>query len=131
MAFWRSLLLVVATNLYVDLENVMTTLSRGFEFELPSNGSSIHYIVNPVHNAEGHLQKLMIWHNPPADGTVADIEIDPQLFTQFAMPNVETVCRIAIAQAATEGAFDNQGTCGAGMTLDFAIEPWEGQLAEA
>ena len=102
----------------------------GFEFELPGNGSNIQYLVSPIHTADGHLHRLTISHNPPAAETVADIEIHPQVFKSFAMPNVETVCRIAIAQAASEGAFEKSGSIG-GLTLDFAIEPWEGELAPA
>lgn len=108
----------------------MSTTNPGFEFELPGDGNTVQYFVSPVHAEDGHLEKLTIWHNPGAAETVADIEIDPQVFKSFAMPNVETVCRIAIAQAESEGAFQNQGT-GTGLTLDFAIEPWEGELAPA
>ena len=114
----------------------MTTTAPGFEFELPADGTPTHYFVSPTHADDGHLSKLTIWHNPhnphnpAAAKTVADIDIDPQVFTSFAMPNVETLCRIAIAQAAGEGAFGKNGIC-AGMTLDFAIEPWVGALAPA
>lgn len=108
----------------------MTTHSSSFEFQLPNNGDSIHYLVQPIHAEDGKLQEVSISHNPPAEETVAVIAIDPQLFTQFALPNVETFCRIAIAQAATEGAFEGAGSrCD--MTLDLTIEPWEGELAPA
>ena len=108
----------------------MTTNSSRFEFALSGNGDPIHYLVRPIHAEDGQLQQLSIWHNPPADETVAIIDIDPQLFKQFALPNVETFCRIAIAQAATEGAFEQAGNrCE--MTLDLTIEPWEGELALA
>ena len=108
----------------------MTTIPTGFEFELPVDGNSNQYLVSAIHAEDGHLCRLTIWHNPPAAETIADIEIDPQIFKQFAMPNVETVCRIAIAQAASEGAFENAGSVGE-LTLDFAIEPWEGELAQS
>ena len=108
----------------------MTTPSTSFEFQLPSNGDLAHYLVQPVHSEEGKLQELSIQHNPPADAAIAVIAIDPQLFTQFALPNVETFCRIAIAQAATEGAFERPGSH-VDMTLDLTIEPWEGELAAA
>ncbi len=108
----------------------MTTNSPLFEFALSGNGDAIRYLVRPVHAENGELQQVSIWHNPPANETVAIIDIDPQLFKQFALPNVETFCRIAIAQAATEGAFEPAGNhCE--MTLDLTIEPWEGELALA
>ncbi len=105
----------------------MTTTTSGFEFELPGDGNTVQYFVCPTHADDGHLQKLTIWQNHDAAQTVADIEIDPQVFKSFAMPNVETVCRIAIAQAAAEGAFEHPGNS-TDLTLDFAIEPWEGAL---
>lgn len=108
----------------------MTTTSPGFEFELPGDGKPTQYVVNPIHSDDGNLRRLTIWHNPADNEAVADIEIDPQMFKSFAMPNVETVCRIAIAQAEGEGAFQKAGSTG-GLMLDFAIEPWEGQLAPA
>ena len=114
----------------------MTTTAPGFEFELPGDGDRKHYVVCPVHTDDGHLHKLTIrQHGDNGIGlgdTVADIEIDPQLFKSFAMPSVETVCRIAIAQAAGEGAFviDNGAArVSPELTLDFAVEPWEGDLA--
>ena len=108
----------------------MTTNPTCFEFALPANGDTVHYMVHPVHAENGQLQQLSIWHNAPENEKVAVIDIDPQLFTQFALPNVETFCRIAIAQAATEGAFAQTGNSCA-LTLDFAVEPWEGELAQA
>ena len=108
----------------------MTTNSTRFEFALPANGDTVHYLVHPVHAENGQLQQLSIWHNAPANEKVAVIDIDPQVFKQFALPNVETFCRIAIAQAATEGAFEHMGNS-CEMTLDFAVEPWEGELAQA
>ncbi len=114
----------------VHLENVMTTTTSGFEFELPGDGATVHYVVCPTHSDDGYLQKLTIWQSHDAAQAVADIGIDPQVFKSFAMPNVETVCRIAIAQAAGEGAFERPGTA-SDLTLDFAIEPWEGALAPA
>lgn len=108
----------------------MTTQLPAFEFQVPSNGDSIHYLVHPVHADDGKLQELSISHNPPADESVAVIAISPQLFTQFALPSVETFCRIAIAQAATEGVFQQAG-CRLDMMLDLTIEPWEGELAQA
>ena len=108
----------------------MIPSSPRFEFALPANGDAVQYQVHTVHTEDGQLQQVSIWHNPPEAETVAIIDIDPQLFKQFALPNVETFCRIAIAQAATEGAFGEAGRhCG--MTLDLAIEPWEGELALA
>lgn len=105
----------------------MTTSTPGFEFKLPVAGATVPYLVSPVIADDGYLRKLTIWNNPPAADTIADIEISPEVFKQFAMPNLETVCRIAIAQAAIEGAFSQVGA--ASLMLDFAIEPWEGELA--
>ena len=108
----------------------MTTQVPAFEFQLPGNGDAIHYLVHPIHADDGKLQELSISHNPPDDESVAVIAVNPQLFTQFALPSVETFCRIAIAQAATEGAFEQAGCCH-DMMLDLTIEPWEGELAPA
>ena len=108
----------------------MTSNSPRFEFALHSDGDDVQYSVHPIHAADGQLQQLSIWHNPPVGDTVAVIDIDPQLFKQFALPNVETFCRIAIAQAATEGAFEQEGSHCV-TTLDLTIEPWEGELAQA
>lgn len=108
----------------------MTTASPLFEFAFPANGDLVQYLVRPIHADDGQLQQLSIWHNPPDEETIARIDIDPQLFKQFALPDTETFCRIAIAQAATEGAFELAGNhCE--MTLDLTIEPWEGDLAVA
>ena len=106
------------------------TSTPGFEFELAGDGSPVQYFVSPSLADDGHLQRLTIWQGESLAQTVAAIEIDPQVFKSFAMPNVETVCRIAIAQAASEGAFEHPGPDNE-MTLNFAIEPWEGQLVPA
>ena len=108
----------------------MTTQSPAFEFQVSGNGDPMHYLVHPIHTNDGKLHELSISHIPPADESVAVIAINPQLFTQFALPSVETFCRIAIAQAATEGVFDQAGRCH-DMMLDLTIEPWEGELAQA
>ena len=104
--------------------------TAGFEFELAGDGNTVQYFVGPSLADDGHLQKVTISQSDDLANTVAAIEIDPQVFTSFAMPNLEIVCRIAIAQAAGEGAFQRPGGDNA-MTLDFAIEPWEGNLAPA
>jgi hypothetical protein len=112
------------------LENLMTTHTPAFEFALAVDGTSMFYLVNPVLAEDGQCRKLSIWNNPPAAEVVAEIEVNPELFHQFALPNVETFCRIAIAQAAIEGAFEQERSTafGEGVMLDFAIEPWEGEL---
>ena len=112
------------------LENLMTTSTSAFEFALAVDGASMPYLVSPVLADDGQLRKLSIWNNPPAAEVVAEIEVNPELFHQFALPNVETFCRIAIAQAAIEGAFEQERSAafGEGVMLDFAIEPWEGEL---
>ncbi len=108
----------------------MTTSTSAFEFALAVDGASMPYLVSPVLADDGQLRKLAIWNNPPAADVVAEIEVNPELFHQFALPNVETFCRIAIAQAAIEGAFEQERSAafGEGVMLDFAIEPWEGEL---
>ena len=108
----------------------MTTSTSAFEFALAVDGASMPYLVSPVLADDGQLRKLSIWNNPPAAEVVAEIEVNPELFHQFALPNVETFCRIAIAQAAIEGAFEQERSAafGEGVMLDFAIEPWEGEL---
>jgi hypothetical protein len=108
----------------------MTTTTSAFEFAHSVDGTSTQYLVSPVLADDGQLTKLSIWNNPPAAAVVADIEVNPELFHQFALPNVETFCRIAIAQAAIEGMFDLERStaAGEGLMLDFAIEPWEGEL---
>ncbi|WP_344762045.1 hypothetical protein [Actimicrobium antarcticum] len=105
----------------------MTTSTPGFEFKLPVEGIDVTYLVSPDIADDGSLRKLTIWNHASAADSIADIAISPEIFKQFAMPNVETVCRIAIAQAAIEGAFSQVGA--ANLMLDFAIEPWEGELA--
>ncbi|MEC5215534.1 hypothetical protein RCH09_000465 [Actimicrobium sp. GrIS 1.19] len=106
----------------------MTTTTLGYEFEFPVDGIKIGCFVSPVCADDGHVNRVVITRESPDGLVIADIGISPQIFKQFAMPNIETMCRIAIAQAASEQALSG-GAALVEVMLDFAIEPWEGALA--
>ena len=110
----------------------MTANSHRFEFQISVDGTCRRYFVGPVYSSDGSLQQLSIRNNEfdAADATggqIIGIDIDPNIFKQFAMPNQETLSRIAIAQAENEYLFAS-ATRHAGHMLDFTVEPWEGQL---
>lgn len=103
-----------------------------FEFYIEVNGNFCRYFVGPVYSPEGELRQISIRSDVPdaTDGQKIGINIDPHMFKQFAMPNTETMSRIAIAQSEQECLFGT-ASVHAGHTLDFVIEPWEGDLTPA
>jgi hypothetical protein len=105
------------------------TTSTGYEFELAIEGANRRYFIAPVYSAEGRLQQISISQDGPPDqpGQIINIDMDPDAFMQTAMPGPEVLSRIAIEQARQDNLFGVAG-CHEGLFLDFAIEPWEGEL---
>lgn len=110
----------------------MTTNPTCFEFYIAVDGHLRRYFVGPVYFADGNLRQVSIRNDTPgiAEGQKIGIDIDPAMFKQFAIPGPETLCRIAIAQAGQDCLF-GEASYHSGHTLDFAIEPWEGDLTPA
>lgn len=99
-----------------------------FEFYIDVDGSFRRYFVGPVYASNGDLRQVSIRYDSDAtNGQKIGIDIDRDIFKQFAMPNPETLSRIAIAQAGQDCLF-GEISYHAGQILDFAIEPWEGDL---
>ena len=107
----------------------MTANPSCFEFYLAVDGNVRRYYVGPVYSADGDLRQVSIRNETHgvAEGQKIGIDINPAMFKQFAIPNPETLSRIAIAQAGQDCLF-GEASYHSGHTLDFAIEPWEGDL---
>ena len=101
----------------------------GFEFHFPVNGGDHRYVIEPIYAADGKLRQFAISQDVPAgkSGQVINIEMDPAAFRQMAMPGDEVLSRIAIGQARQNKLF-GADSYREGIFLDFAIEPWEGEL---
>jgi len=100
-----------------------------FEFQLPIEGGNRRYFIAPVYAPDGKLTQFSIFQDTQADnpGQIINIEMDPAAFRQTAMPGAEVLSRIAIGQARQDKLF-GQDSYREGIFLDFAIEPWEGEL---
>jgi len=100
-----------------------------YEFQLPVGGAFHRYVIAPVYSPDGQIRQFSISPNASADkaGQQINIELDPAVFKQTAMPGPEVLSRIAIGQARQDNLFGVAG-CHEGMFLDFAIEPFEGEL---
>lgn len=107
----------------------MTANPTCFEFCMAVDGHLRRYYVGPLYSSDGQLRQVSIRNETPGavDGQKIGIDIDPDLFKQFAIPNPETLSRIAIAQAGQDNLF-GEASYHTGHMLDFAIEPWEGDL---
>lgn len=109
----------------------MTTFT-GYEFQLALEGADCRYVISQVYEPDGSLRRLSISQAAPEDepGQTINIEIDPNVFRQTALPGPEVLSRIAIGQALQDNLFGAAG-CREGLLLDFAVEPWEGELIES
>ena len=107
----------------------MTSDSTQYEFNIIVNGVNRRYSIGPVYAEDGRLRQVSLRHAAEGaeEGQVIDLDLDPALFTQFALPNLMTMFKIAISQAGSEGLFGNTSHR-SGITLDFALEAWEGDL---
>ena len=107
----------------------MTSAASECVFHINVNGIDRQYVVGPVYAQDGRLRQVSIRYTPSdrEDGQVIDLDLDPNLFSQFALPSVTTMFRIAISQANSEGLFGDT-SYRSGITLDFAVEPWDGDL---
>ena len=105
----------------------MTT--TGYEFHVPVNGGDHRYVIEPIYASDGKLRQFAISQDAPAgkSGQVINIEMDPAAFRQMAMPGDEVLSRIAIGQARQNKLF-GVDSHSEGIFLDFAVEPWEGEL---
>jgi hypothetical protein len=104
-------------------------MSIGYEFQFAVEGASRRYFIAPVYASDGHIRQISISQDASSDnpGKIINIDMDPDVFKQTAMPGPEVLSRIAIGQARQENLFGAAG-CREGAILDFAIEPWEGEL---
>jgi hypothetical protein len=107
----------------------MASNPSDFEFHIVIDGNSRHYFVSPIYTPEGDLQQISIRPIAPdnAGGQMIKFELDPNLFKSFAMPSLETTFKIAIAQASNDGLFKTKQQQEK-LILDFAVEPWSGDL---
>jgi len=105
------------------------TTSTAYEFQFPVDGASRRYFISPVYAEDGHLRQISIAQDAPADkpGQIINIELDPAIFKQTAMPGPEVLSRIAIGHARQDTVF-GAASVQEGLLLDFAVEPWEGDL---
>ena len=105
------------------------TKSTAYEFQFPVNGDNRRYFISPVYTSEGNLKQLSIVQDVPPDkpGQIINIDLDPAVFKQTAMPGPEVLSRIAIGQARQDKLFGD-ASYQEGLLLNFAIEPWEGDL---
>ncbi len=101
----------------------------GYEFQFAVDGGNRRYVIEPIYTADGKLRQFAISQDAPAgkSGQVINIEMDPDAFRQTAMPGDEVLSRIAIGQARQDKLFGTD-SYREGIFLDFAIEPWEGEL---
>ncbi|HEX7641115.1 MAG TPA: hypothetical protein VF472_02790 [Burkholderiaceae bacterium] len=101
----------------------------GYEFHFSVDGGNRRYVIEPIYADDGKLQQFAISQDAPAGkpGQVINIEMDPAAFRQMAMPGDEVLSRIAIGQARQNKLFGAH-SYREGIFLDFAIEPWEGEL---
>ncbi|MDR3480777.1 MAG: hypothetical protein P4L91_08705 [Burkholderiaceae bacterium] len=100
-----------------------------YEFQFSVHGDNRRYLVSPVYAEDGNLKQLSIVQDAPSDkpGQVIHIDLDPAVFKQTAMPGPEVLSRIAIGQARQDKLFGD-ASYQEGLLLNFAIEPWEGDL---
>jgi hypothetical protein len=100
-----------------------------YEFHLPIEGDYRRYFIAPIYSSDGRLRQFSISQDEAIDNSVPQISIalDPDVFKQTAMPGPEVLSRIAIGQARQDNLFGVAG-CRQDLFLDFAIEPWEGEL---
>lgn len=105
------------------------TTSTAYEFQFAVNGDSRRYFISPVYAPDGSLKQFSITQDasPDKPGQIINIGLDPAVFKQTAMPGTETLSRIAIGQARQDKLFGS-ASYQDGLLLDFAIEPWEGDL---
>jgi hypothetical protein len=105
------------------------TSSTAYEFQYAVEGANRRYLISPVYSDDGHIQRFSIAQDAPPgkSGQIINIALDPDVFKQTAMPGAETLSRIAIGQARQEKLFGS-ASYEDGLFLDFAIEPWEGDL---
>ncbi len=107
----------------------MSESASCYEFYIDVEGNFRRYFVGPVYSAEGVLRQISIRSEmtDSLDVRKIGINIDRHLFQPSAVPTQETLSRIAIAQAGQNHLFEGDASH-AGETLDFAVEPWEGDL---
>lgn len=100
----------------------------GYEFNFSVDGGNRRYVIEPIYS-DGKLQQFAISQDAPAgkSGQVINIDMDPDAFRQMAMPGDEVLTRIAIGQARQDKLF-GADSYREGIFLDFAVEPWEGEL---
>ena len=100
-----------------------------YEFQLPIEGAYRRFFIAPVYAPDGRLRQFSISQGADGEesGQFISIEMDPDAFRQTAMPGPEVLSRIAIGQARQDNLFIGNGYR-QGLFLDFAIEPWEGEL---
>jgi len=105
------------------------TTSKSYRFQLPVGGADCHYCIAPIYAEDGCLRQLSILEDTPPDqpGQIININMDPDLFRQTAMPKTEVLSRIAIGQARRDKLFGAHNY-EEGLLLDLAIEPWLGEL---
>jgi len=105
------------------------TSSTAYEFQYAVEGANRRYLISPIYSDDGHIQRFSIAQEAPPgkSGQIINIELDPDVFKQTAMPGPEVLSRIAIGQARQEKLFGS-ASYEEGLLLDFAIEPWEGDL---
>lgn len=103
--------------------------STAYEFEFAVDGDNRRYFISPVYTQDGSLKQFSIAQDVPPDrpGQIINIELDPAVFKQTAMPGPEVLSRIAIGQARQDKLFGS-ASYQEGLFLDFAVEPWEGDL---
>jgi hypothetical protein len=100
-----------------------------YEFQFTVHGGNRRYLVSPVYAQDGNVKLLSIVQDAPPDkpGQIINIDLDPAVFKQTAMPGPEVLSRIAIGQARQDKLFGD-ASYQEGLLLNFAIEPWEGDL---
>ena len=100
-----------------------------YEFQFNVDGGNRRYVIEPIYADDGKLTQFAISQDAPVgkSGQIINIEMDPDAFRQTAMPGDEVLSRIAIGQARQDKLFGTDSHRG-GIFLNFAIEPWEGEL---
>jgi len=105
------------------------TTATAYEFQFAVEGANRRYFISPVYAPDGRLRQFSIAQDAPPDkpGQIINIGLDPAVFKQTAMPGPEVLSRIAIGQARQDKLF-GAASYEEGLLLDFAVEPWEGDL---
>lgn len=104
-------------------------MTTTYEFHLPIEGAYRRYFIAPVYWSDGRLRQFSISQDGAAEKpeSLIRIAMDPEVFKQTAMPGAEVLSRIAIGQARQDNLF-GAASCQEGHFLDFAVEPWQGEL---